>query len=146
MSASGAIEDIKNEVLRAAETLSIKIAGVGSIDPAAASELRARLVEAFSSAGISASQQPSLHVVQTGEKSAATDIELFIVELLSGEERPMSLEQLYDIVQSSTQFDIKRETLGVKLHRLSKAPQNKIVNTSRGHYWIPEASRQNGSR
>ena len=130
------------ELILLAQRLRMRLAGVAAFDPIAAADLRSELVEMLADGVSSRKAAPgSRSEPAMPPQAPEADVEGLILAMLGEADRPMSLEQIFDMVQEATSVDIKRETLAVRLHRMAKPPHNKIVNTSRGHYWAREEGR-----
>ena len=117
MSVSDAVAAMKADVFQQAGKLHINIVGIAVFDPVVAEEVREKLIKDLQNltpmmAGHraqshSAGQRPGNYA---GSRSGDSDFETFIVELLKGEDRPMSLEQIFEAVQSGFGADMARGT------------------------------------
>jgi hypothetical protein len=140
-------ESIRNEVVTAATGIRIKLRGLAFEDEAAAARLSAEVFEILGEKLDSRSSNDHIkniqsHSTRNEDRPVSSDIDESIYDFLAAADIPMSVEQIEQFLTATLDnYNVKRSTLAVRLHRLAGQQNSQIINPTRAHYWINEFER-----
>jgi hypothetical protein len=145
MPSSDAARQVGHDLLLKADVLAHYLKGLSATDPEFAAQILAEIAlrleaalvpSAGAKSGKSAAPFERRQPVLVASRVASDEIEEFILESLTDSPLGLSVQDLVDRLDEA-QFEIKRQTLVVRLHRMVQA--GKLSSRAHGQYALSEA-------
>jgi hypothetical protein len=142
MTSPDAAGQVRHDLLLKAEVLAHYLRALGATDPEFAQQILAEITARLQSAllpetrkggsAVPFERRPPVLVASR----ASDEIEEFILECLATSPLGLSVQEIVDRFEEAA-FEIKRQTLVVRLHRMVQA--GKLSTRAHGHYALSEA-------
>jgi hypothetical protein len=142
MTSPDAAGQVRHDLLLKADVLAHYLRALGATDPEFAQQILAEITARLQSAllpetrktgsAVPFERRPPVLVASR----ASDEIEEFILECLATSPLGLSVQEIVDRFEEAA-FEIKRQTLVVRLHRMVQA--GKLSTRAHGHYALSEA-------
>jgi hypothetical protein len=143
MTSPDAAGQVRHDLLLKADVLAHYLHALGATDPDFAAQMLAEITARLQSALLPETRKPNSRPVPFDRRQpvlvssrASDDVEEFILECLATSPLGLSVQEIVDRFEEAA-FEIKRQTLVVRLHRMVQA--GKLSTRAHGHYALSEA-------
>jgi CRP-like cAMP-binding protein len=140
---SRASDEVRHDLLLKADVLAHYLHALSATDPDFAAQILAEITARLQSTLLPEKHKPNSRPVPFERRQpvlvssrASDDVEDFILDCLSTSPLGLSVQEIVDRLEEAA-FEIKRQTLVVRLHRMVQA--GKLSSRAHGHYALSEA-------
>jgi hypothetical protein len=143
MTSPDAAGQVRHDLLLKADVLAHYLRALGATDPEFAQQILAEITARLQSALLPETRKGNPQAVPFERRPpvlvasrASDEVEEFILECLTTSPLGLSVQEIVDRFEEAA-FEIKRQTLVVRLHRMVQA--GKLATRAHGHYALSEA-------
>lgn len=148
MTSPDAAGQVRHDLLLKADVLAHYLRALGATDAEFAAQILDEITARLQSVLLPENRKPNSRLVPLERRQpvlvssrGADEVEEFILECLATSPLGLSVQEIVDRFEEAA-FEIKRQTLVVRLHRMVQA--GKLIARAHGHYALSEA--ENGRR